>query len=144
MIEKVKYMIYGVFTYLSLDTEMFAVLITLMVFDSVVGAVKSLRLGEVFSFKIMLWGISMKLIFLMIPITLALMAKNLGYDFTMAVNVVMSILTVSESYSIFGNIYMAKNKVRIDRVDLVSALLITLRRTMKNLAEKLIQKVEEK
>tara|TARA_R110002020_G_scaffold392352_1_gene602609 strand:+ start:326 stop:790 length:465 start_codon:yes stop_codon:yes gene_type:complete len=143
MLEKIKLILYGIFSYLSIDIEAFGILMILMCIDSVVGAIKSVRLGKDFKFKIMLWGISMKLIFLMIPVTLALMARGLGYDFTIAVNIVISILTVSESYSILGNIYMAKNKVKIKRMDMISSLLITLRRLMSKLFKGLIGKLDD-
>lgn len=141
--EKFKYLAYGIFTFLNLDKEVFVILMVLMCIDSVVGAIKSVRLGDSFRFKKMLWGISMKLIFLMIPVTLALMAKNLGYDFTMAISIVMSVLTVSEGYSIMGNIYMAKNKVELKKMDIISALLIALRTAMRRLLTNLVKKAGE-
>lgn len=141
--EKVKLMIYGIFAYLSLDVEVFCILAALMCLDSVIGAIKSIRLGYDFKFTVLLWGISMKFIFLMIPVTLALMAKSLGYDFTVAVDIVISILTVSEGYSILSNIYMAKNKVKIKRVDMISALLITLRSGIAKSAKGLMEDLEK-
>tara|TARA_R110002012_G_scaffold289897_1_gene483268 strand:- start:274 stop:726 length:453 start_codon:yes stop_codon:yes gene_type:complete len=144
MLEKIKLSLYVILSYLSIDVEAFGILMILMCFDSIVGAVKSVRLGKDFKFKIMLWGISMKLIFLMIPVTLALMARGLGYDFTIAVNIVISILTVSEGYSILGNIYMAKNKIKIKRMDMVSSLLMTLRKLMSKIFKELIEKLDSR
>ena len=143
MLEKLKYLAYVLFTYLNLDGEVFTILMILMCMDSFVGSIKAMRLGDYFRFKILLWGVTMKLIFLMIPVTLALMAKNLGYDFTLAINVVMSILTVSEGISIISNIYMAKNKVKIRKVDIISDLLITIRKGMLKTVKTLIHKVED-
>jgi len=140
--EKVKYLCYAIFTYLNLNQETFSILMILMCIDSLLGAVKAVRLGRDFQFKTMLWGITMKLIFLMIPVTLALMAKSLGYDFVVAINIVMAILTVSEGYSIMGNIYMAKNKVILKKMDVVSGLLIAIRAGLSRTLSSLIGKVE--
>lgn len=141
--DKVKYLLYGVFSYLGLNHETFGILMVLMLMDSIVGAVKAARLGEEVKFKIMLWGISMKLIFLMIPVTLALMAKSLGYDFTLAIHLVISILTVAEGYSILGNIYMAKNRVKIKKTDVVSSLLILIRKMIGKVIKNLLGKLED-
>jgi hypothetical protein len=141
-LDKIKYLAYMAFTYLSIDKEVFGILLVLMCMDSVVGAVKSVRLGEEFRFKIMLWGITMKMIFLMIPVVLALMGKSLGYDFTNAVSVTMAILTVSEGYSIISNIHMAHTRERVRKMDIISTLLITIRDTMKRFAKSLLHRVE--
>ena len=141
-LEKIKYLAYMAFTYLSIDKEVFGILLVLMCMDSIVGAVKSVRLGYDFQFKIMLWGITMKMIFLMIPVVLALMGQSLGYNFTNAVNVTMAILTVSEGYSIISNIHMAHTKEEVKKMDIISTLLIAIRNTMKRFVKGLLHRVE--
>lgn len=140
--EKLKLIVYAVFSYLHLDKEAFGILMVLMCFDSIVGAIKAVRLDDEFKFRTLLWGISMKLIFLMIPVVLALMGKALGYDFHLAVNVIMAILTVSEGYSILGNIYMAKNKVKIKKIDIISLMINSLRAMMKKSLDSLLKTLE--
>ena len=142
--EQLKLLIYAGFAYLHMNKEAFGILIVLMCIDSLVGAVKSARLGDEFKFRTLLWGISMKLIFLMIPVVLALMGKALGYDFHLAVNIVMAILTVSEGYSILGNIYMAKNRVKLKKVDIVSLMINTLRGMMKKSLDNLLSSLENR
>lgn len=140
--ERLKLLLYGVFSYLHLDKEVFGILMILMCFDSIVGAVKAVRLGDEFQFRALLWGISMKLIFLMIPVVLALMGKSLGYDFHLAINIIMALLTVSEVYSIMGNIYSAKNKVRVKKIDVVSMVLISLRKMLSKAIDNLLSTLE--
>ena len=141
MLEKIKLLVYGIFTYLNIDTEAFAILMILMCIDSFIGAAKAIRLGYKFRFRTLLIGFSLKLCFLIIPLIVALLGKSLGYDFHYAVSITLSILSISEMYSVLGNIYAAKNKVEVDKLDVVSELLITLRRIMKKSLDSLLSKL---
>ena len=91
----------------------------------------------------MLWGITLKLCFLVVPLVIALLGKSVGYDFHAGVNVTISILTVAEAYSIIGNIYSAKNRSQVNRVDVVSLMLINLRKVLKKTLEGLLGKVSK-
>jgi small basic protein len=142
MIEKIKVLTYAIFAYLNLDVEAFGLLMILMCVDSVLGVIKALRLKETFRFKTLLWGMILKLCFLIIPLTVAVLGKTLGYDFHIAVSIVMSILSVAEGYSILGNIYVIKNKERLDRVDIISALIRSIRNLLKALIDNLLKKLE--
>ncbi len=141
MVEKLRYFFYIIFAYLNLEHEVFGILMILMLIDSCLGALKAVRVGLKFRFKTLLWGITMKLIFLLIPVVLALTAKSLGYDFTIAIQIVLSILTVSEVYSIMGNIYMAKNKVIIEKVDVISSMIIAIRKALARLVKGFLHKM---
>jgi hypothetical protein len=143
-LEHLKIVAYFVFAYLGIGIETFMILMIFMSLDSVVGAVKSVRLGYKFKFKILLMGFTLKLCFLIIPLTISLLGKALGYDFSSVVHISMSVLIVAEAYSILGNIYAAKNKEKIDKIDAVSMLLIGLRRAIKKILMNLISKVESK
>ena len=90
----------------------------------------------------MIWGFILRLCFLVVPLVLALLGKSLGYDFTMVVNITISILTVAEAYSIIGNIYSAKNKVKVDKIDAISLLLISIRKMIKNILDSLLGKIK--
>lgn len=143
MLGKIKILTYFVFAYLGIEVETFLILMVFMVMDSVLGAIKALRLGNRFSFQKMLWGYTLKLCFLIIPLTLALLGKSLGYDFHSAVNITISILTVAEAYSIIGNIYAAKNKVEMEKLDAVSLLLIYIRKSIKKVLDILLNKASK-
>ena len=142
MLEKLKILLYLVGAYIGVEVEAFIILIGFMCIDSILGAIKSMRFGDRFSFNKMLWGFILKLCFLVVPLVLALLGKSLGYDFTMVVNITISILTVSEAYSIIGNIYSAKNKVKVDKIDAISLLLISIRKMIKNILDSLLGKIK--
>jgi phage-related holin len=144
MLEKIKLIIYAVSAYLGVGVEAFAILMIFMCIDSVVGAIKSVVLGMKFSFRKMIWGFSLKLCFLIIPLVIALLGKSLGYDFHSAVNITISILTVAEVYSILGNIYAAKNKKEVDKIDAISLLLEALRKVIKKMLDSLIGSIDKK
>jgi len=138
---KLKLLLYGIFTYLQIDQESVSILIILMCLDTIMGAIKAVRLGNRFSFKELLFGFILKLSFLIIPLTVALLGKQVGYEFSIVVNIVMIILSVSESFSILGNLYSAKNKVEVKKVDFISMLLLSLRSNLRNLFESLLKKL---
>jgi small basic protein len=142
MLEKCKILLYLIFGYLGIDVEVFAILMVFMCLDSVLGAIKAIRLGERFKFKKMLWGFILKLCFLIVPLVLALLGKSLGYDFNLAVNITISILTVAEAYSIIGNIYSAKNKIKIEKTDAISVMLLNIRKVIKKILDLLMKKFE--
>lgn len=140
----IKLGLYGFFAWLGISVEAFGILIILMCIDSGVGVIKALRLGKEFSFSKLLWGFILKLCFLVIPLVVALLGKSLGYDSaTMVVNLVVSILSVSEGYSIFGNLYSAKNRVEVKKVDVVSMLLKSLRVALMKTIKRSIKKIEQ-
>tara|TARA_R110000782_G_scaffold186509_9_gene276684 strand:- start:916 stop:1347 length:432 start_codon:yes stop_codon:yes gene_type:complete len=142
MLERIKILLYLIFGYLGIDVEVFAILIAFICLDSVLGGIKAIRLEEQFRFKKMLWGFTLKLCFLIVPLVLALLGKSLGYDFNLVVNVTISILTVAEAYSIIGNIYSAKNKVKIEKLDAISTMLLNLRKIIKKMLDLLIKNFE--
>lgn len=139
-----KLMAYGIFVWLNLDKEAFGILIILMCLDSVVGAVKATTFGERFKFRTLLWGFCLKLCFLIIPLVVALLGKSLEYDFSVSVNVVISVLSVSEAYSIFGNLYAAKNKTELKKIDFISMLLKSLRTALENTLERITTEIESR
>ena len=134
---------YGFFTWLGIEMDVFKILLLLMSIDSVVGAIKAVRLGGKFKFRFLTMGIVLKLCFLVIPLVIALLGKGIGSDFSLGVDFVMKILIVSEGYSILGNIYSAKNKVKIESLDVISMLLNSLRKRLKTLLNKLLSSVTE-
>ena len=142
MLEKLKILLYLIGAYIGVEVEAFMILMGFMCMDSILGAIKAMRFGDRFSFNKMLWGFILKLCFLVVPLVLALLGKSLGYDFTMVVNITISILTVAEAYSIIGNIYSAKNKVKVDKIDAISLLLISIRKMIKNVLDSLMGKIK--
>ncbi len=143
IIEAIKLAVYGLFAYLEIPIEAFLILVVFICIDTVLGAFASVRMGDRFSFKVLIWGFLLKMGILLLPLLIAFLAKGLDFDFIILVVLTIKILTVSEFYSCIGNLYMAKNKARVNKIDVVSMLLKSLRTFAKNFIEKGLQKIEE-
>jgi toxin secretion/phage lysis holin len=139
----IKLGVYFIFAYLNINAEVFGILMTLMVIDSLVGSIKAIRLSKEFRFRILIWGICIKLLILLIPMVVALVAKAIGKDFTLAVNWVMNMLIVAEAYSILGNIYDAKNKTHSRNLDLISMIIQSLKNMIGRKLSSSIEAIEK-
>ena len=129
--------------YLEIPIEAFLILVSFICLDTVLGAFASMRMGDKFSFKVLIWGFLLKIAILLLPLIVALLAKGLEFDFIILVVLTIKILTVSEFYSCVGNLYMAKNKKRVNKIDVVSMLLKSLRTFAKNIIVKGLNKIED-
>ncbi|WP_372937555.1 phage holin family protein [Seonamhaeicola sp.] len=145
-IELFKFLLYPItifmFDYLKIDQNMIEVLSILMAIDSVLGGIKSVRLGGKWNFSVLLWGIVLKISLLFLPVTLALMAKALGYEFEILVKLVLGLMIVSEGYSIVTNYYSAKNKIKLDKFDVISLMLQSIRNRLKKIAMTAVKEIE--
>lgn len=141
--EFLKVVVYPVFAYLGMDLETTLLLVILMLTDSVLGAVKSYRLGYKVKLSIFWWGISTKFIFILIPMTLAVVGKKIPIDFTASVNIIMIVMIISEAYSILGNVYAIRNKEEVEKIDAISLIIKKIRDWMKNKINFYINKIEE-
>src|SRR5690606_13749751 len=109
--------LYTVFVFLDINTSVFFILLLFMIFDSLTGVIKVLRINkEKFSFKILMWGIVSKIGLLIIPLLVALLFKGIGGQYInesgdvaeglklgiMSVDIIMKILIVSEFMSLIG------------------------------------------
>ena len=148
MVEKIfdliKLPLYFIFTYLGIGTDVVKVLFLLMMLDSIIGIIVSLRLGESFSFKVLGWGMVQKLILLLIPMTLALIAKGLSFDFKYFVIAAMDIIIVSEGISIFRNILSYRKRERIESTDYITMLLSVIKDYFSRLILKFLSLIEQK
>lgn len=130
MFNFVKAFLYGLLITLDINMDTVSILTTLMIMDTVVGVLKSLRLGQSFSFQILTWGFVSKLAVLIVPVTLALIGKALTFDFTWFVNATLDILVLSEGFSIITNVLAIKERKHIKNTDLMTKLLNVIRRGM--------------
>lgn len=142
-IDELKVVIYTTFVFLNIDTDVVKILMALMFIDTLFGIIKSLRMGKPFDFKILFFGLSTKLLILLIPMVLALVGKGLkNYDFTPMVDGVLRILMIAEAFSIFTSMYIIKTKEEVKNVDLISMLLSSIRKGILNLAKHWLHKIE--
>ena len=141
--EIIKTAVYPVFVYLNLDIETVLILTVLMVIDSLAGAVKTIRIGGQFKMKVLVWGFVIKIFFLLIPVTLALMGKGIGKDFIFIVDVFLQVMIISEVYSIWGNIWSIKNKKEAKKFDAISAAIKAFRSILYTGLKKGIKSIEK-
>jgi toxin secretion/phage lysis holin len=139
---EIKNTIYITFAFLNIDLDIVKILMVLMLFDTAFGVIRSLVLGDKFSFKMLFFGLSTKMLILLIPMTLALVGKGLKYDFTPMVNVVMKVLVVAEGISIFTSMYSIKTKSKVENVDFISMLLNSIRKGLTKLLKMWLGEIE--
>ena len=140
--EFLKISVYPIFIYLNINTELVGILCALMLIDSILGAVKAYRIFHRFTFKILLWGIVLKMLMLLIPITVALMGRGIGYDLVILVDMTIKLMVVGEGYSILGNMYSIRTKRELKKVDAVSMMLISFRKSTYAVLTSFLQKIE--
>tara|TARA_R110002051_G_scaffold17145_1_gene50803 strand:+ start:247 stop:732 length:486 start_codon:yes stop_codon:yes gene_type:complete len=143
IMEATKLGLYGAFAYLDVPIEIFTILITFIGFDTFLGALASMRMGKEFNFKILLWGFCLKIGILILPLIVALLAKGLEMDFKFLVVLTIKILTVAEFYSCAGNIYTIKNKKRVNKIDVISMMLISFRKFARKFIQSNLEKIEQ-
>ena len=143
IMEATKIGLYGAFAYLDIPIEIFTILITFIGLDTFLGALSSVRMGNQFRFKLLLWGFCLKIGILILPLIVALLAKGLEYDFKFLVVLTIKILTVAEFYSCAGNIYTIKNKKRVNKIDVISMMLISFRKFARKFIQSNLDKIEQ-
>ena len=114
-----------------------------MVIDSILGIIKALRLDEKVSIKILVWGIITKLLLLVIPMTVALIAKGLSFDLTQFVVIIIDIIVVSEGISIITNIISIKTKQQLENTDFITKLLISIKNVLTFAMKKLFKAIDD-
>jgi hypothetical protein len=126
----------AVFAFLGLNPIQFTILATLMGFDMVTGIAKAYRLNRnlVTSYEMRI-GVISKLLYLIVPIVLALAVKGTEINFgNWIISFSTNALILAEAYSILGNIYTFKTKKVTLEIDAVSYIL----RAIKNQLDKMI------
>ncbi len=117
--------------YLGIDKEAFMLFGILLLFDYLTGLVKARRLGHSITSNKMKYGIFSKFVLILIPFTMAILAKIIGAkNYDMVLYMGMNILAISEFYSIVGNIYSIRTKKELPEYDVVAALGNRVRRFM--------------
>lgn len=119
--------LYGAFIFLSIDVNVVSLLAILMTLDTFLGVVKTFALGNNFSFKKLIFGMTTKVSVLIVPMILALTAKALSFDFTWFVNAVLDILVVAEALSAITNVISIKEKKELENTDFITKILKKVR-----------------
>lgn len=132
------------FVGLGLQPHAFLALGVLMLIDTFLGSLEAImhRGGEKYTSYKLGAGVLTKGIIFLIPLTIAFMAHGLSIDAEVIVYITMSILILSETYSILGHIYTIKTKKKTTEFDAVAALLGALRGSIEGMILKYIKQVE--
>lgn len=95
----------AIFAYLGISAEMALVLAILLVIDTLTGSIRAMVIDHRnFSSSVLSRGVLSKLMLVLLPLTVALVAKGVGIDLSWLVSMTMGIIIVSEGYSIVANI----------------------------------------
>lgn len=136
---ELKSLIYGAILFLQIEIDVALILISLMCLDTLFGMIKATLIETLtFSWKALFKGLCVKLIILLIPMTVALVAKGLGMsDFKILVGVVMKALVISEGSSIWNSFLSIKKGEEIKQTDLVAVLIERISSYFKSIFDKL-------
>lgn len=143
-LHEIKLIVYVVFVGLNINVDVVKLLSWLMIIDSFLGVVKTIRIPELtFTFKKLLWGLVSKSFLLLVPVILALCGLALGYDFKWLVDVVLKILIVSETISSITNILSVREKKEIKNTDYISVMLHAIRKFFTSKIDKFIKNINK-
>ncbi|MFY4767447.1 phage holin family protein [Aliarcobacter butzleri] len=112
----------SILAYLNLEQEPIFLLSLLLLIDYITGLFKAKTLGHSITSNKMKYGLISKLLLLLIPIVLAIGGKAVGADFHYVLMTGMTILIISEIYSIIGNIYATRTKEEFPEYDAVAMI----------------------
>ena len=114
--------------YLDLPLEPLGILAILLLLDYVTGVLKVFILkGSLRSYRAIA-GLLTKGSILLLVFALAFMAKGINIDFNLYLKVFISVLILSETYSIFGNVYSCITKEEIEEFDAVAMVIKKVRK----------------
>lgn len=136
---ELKAMLYSAFIFLQIQVDVAMILIILMTIDTIFGMIKaSLIVSLTYSWKALFKGLCVKLVILLIPMTVALVAKGLGMtEFKVVVTMVMKALVIAEGVSIWNSILSIKKGEVVQQTDLVAVLIERLSNYFKSVFDKL-------
>lgn len=126
---------YLIAAFIGLEYDAFSAFALLMLIDVITGVLAAARVNgwRSITSRRLSFGLISKLLLLIIPITIALAGRASGVDIDSVVNTAFFVLTISELYSVIGNIQTVKTGVRIPEFDAISIILASIRRFLKKI-----------
>ena len=139
-IRQIASFLYGIALFLHIDTQVAKALIWLIFIDMIFGAIKSSLLNNLkFSFDKFWQGLIKKIMLLIIVMVLGLTANGLGFDdFDQIITVVMKVMIVNETISIFNNFRSIKDKKEYRSSDFISLLIQKIENYLNKYLNKLL------
>ncbi|WP_442765490.1 phage holin family protein [Sulfurospirillum cavolei] len=122
--------------FLEIDAQKLTILVVLMCIDMITGTFKAYRTKENITSRRWIAGFLSKLVVLLVPFTIALMAKGVDFEVKWFIGFSLSIMVIAEAYSILGNIYTFKTGEWVAEIDAVSAVIKVLRNFLENMIER--------
>lgn len=112
-----------------LSTESYGILAILMIIDTITGII---RAGVVHGWRSvnshnLSFGLLSKMCLIMVPMVVAVAGRGINLDLTIIATAALSMLILSEAYSILGNIQSIRIRKDIAEFDAVNFVLIKLR-----------------
>jgi hypothetical protein len=117
LITWVKLTIVTLFIYLDLPITTYKTIAYMISFDTVLSIIVILRLNEKYDTGKFLWKFIVKLLYLTVPIIIAVMAKELELDFKSIVKLSIKLLFFNEVLSILTHIGSISKKERLVQND---------------------------
>lgn len=131
----IKTFIIMVFTFLEIRWEVTSVLALLILLDTLSGVLKVIRLKLGFTISDLYWGLTTKMLILLIPHLLALIGKVFGLDWMYLVNLIIYVMIANDFTSILTNILSIKNKRLYRNFDFITLLFQWIKETLKKAVE---------
>ena len=124
--------------YLNLAPESIGMLTILIVVDIVTGIVKSgvLHGWRTIRSSRLAAGTLSKMLLLLIPVTLAVAGKGVSIDMTSLAQGSITVLILSQLYSVIGNIHAVQTKSEKNEFDAVAFILRSIRDLLERFMEK--------
>lgn len=145
-INEIKAFLYGAIIYFQMDKEVSIVLVSLILMDMFVGAIKAVLVPTLEFRLTTFWtGLLKKSLLLIIIMALALVVKGIGFsDIRQIVAVVMKIMVLNEGLSIINSIRSIYHKKEYKSNDFISVLIEKIELTLTKYMDKLIKMFDDK
>ncbi|OLS16008.1 MAG: hypothetical protein RBG13Loki_0386 [Promethearchaeota archaeon CR_4] len=121
--------------FFGLSTEAYGILALLMIVDTITGVI---RVGVVHGWRSvnshnLSFGILSKMCLILVPVVVSVAGTGAGVDLTMIAKGALSVIILSEGYSILGNVQSIRSRKDIDEFDAINFLLSRLRKMLEKL-----------
>lgn len=138
--------IYGAIIYLQIDTEVAKILVYLIIIDMSMGTLKSIVIKSMtFKMNVLITGMIKKAFLLIIIMVLALLGRGLGFDdFKMLLTILMKIMLVNETLSIFNSFRSIKDKKEYKSTDFISLIIDKVEKMLVYYMDKLMKIFDDK
>lgn len=124
--------LYVPFFLLGMSIHSFYILGVFILLDIITGMIRSCRIDgcRTITSKTFAFGITFKGFIVLVPLLVALAGKGVGMDLTFMARGALSMLILSEAYSILGNLYSIKTGVKQEEFDAVNWSIEQVRKTL--------------